>query len=327
MSSPATGSPRPSRTAVGWIEAGLFVLVIGLIGAVYTIANELGAHAVAFMLTSMLLSGSVLTILTGAGRNALRITLAPLTWVFGVSYFMVETLYFVIIQWVTAAEASLLVRLSIPISLAFGFVVAGRRPRPLAWLGALIVTGGVGTLVARLDLSRQWQGLAGAALIAVLFVACGFASELHPWNRAARGLMDRLRVTALVTLLTALAGWLLVAAGMLAVHRGWLAPLRLLPRPVDLVHPPTLWLALLVGGVMFTALNFLYLSSVVTIGAERFVAASAFMPPTTYLVLLAAAAMGLVAPVSLDWGLVPAMALAIAGILVVIAGSRPRPAR
>ena len=44
----------------------------------------------------------------------------------------------------------------------------------------------------------------------------GFSAEFHPWNRRARTLIEKLRITGLVVLVTSLAGWRWPAVGSAA---------------------------------------------------------------------------------------------------------------
>ena len=77
---------------------------------------------------------------------------------------------------------------------------------------AAIIVLGVGVLAFTLDPSTQGIG-AAYGLIAALFVSVrGFVTEFHPWNRSARTVMEKMRVTGLVVLVTGVASLVAVAA-------------------------------------------------------------------------------------------------------------------
>jgi hypothetical protein len=78
----------------------------------------------------------------------------------------------------------------------------------------------------------------------------------------------------------------------------------------------------LVGGALFTAMNYLQFSSVVKIGTEHFISTSAFMPLATLIAQTFAARIGLITVGPFDWRLLPGMLLAIVGVFVMIRGQR-----
>jgi drug/metabolite transporter (DMT)-like permease len=323
--SAATPARFAASVRSGWIEAGFYVLAIAILTVIYAIATATGAHVVVFILYSMLISAAALLLLTGLGPDPVRVMLAPQSWWVGLSSITLESCYCLMLVTLPPADGNLLVRLSIPMALVMGFVGLGRRPDALTWVGAGVVLAGIAALVATFDLAKQAAGVVyGAA--AAFFISCrGFASELHPWNRAARSIWEKMRVTGLVVLVTAVVSLALVAPATLLVAHGLLRRSALVPAPADLWHGPTILLAMLVGGAVFTAMSYLQFSSVVKIRTENFIATSAFMPVATLLVQHLAAAGGLLTLPPFDWRLLPAMVLVIAGVMVLIWANR-RPA-
>lgn len=316
-------APDPSSTqASGWVEAGLYVLCIALLGSAYAAATARGAHVAVFILYSLVISAVAMLAWTGPGRNAWAIITHPASWLVGIANMAVEGGYALLISDVTPAEGSLMIRLSIPITLLIGVVVFGRRPRPIVWLGAAIVAAVVIVLLAGVGGDRRNVVLASAMAGGLAIGVRAFASEFHKWNRLAVTVTEKIQVTALVTLVTAITGLLVLGAFMLAVHYGLLPPMPLLPEPGALVHLPTLVSALLVGGALFTAMTYLSFSSVLKIRSENFIASSAFMPLATLMVQMPAAALGLITLPAFDWRLLPAMLAAIAGVLLMIFGGR-----
>ncbi len=322
MSAPTSPTTAPTGNISGWVEAFLYVLCIALLGIAYAVAAARGAHTVVFILYSLVISGAALLAVTGAGNNARAIMLHPASWLVGLANMVVEGGYALLLGYVAPAPGSLMIRFSIPVTLLIGVIVFGRRPRPLVWLGAGIVSLAVGSLLAGVDADKLVPVIACAAACGLAVGVRAFASEFHKWNRAAATITEKIQVTALVTLVTAIAGLATVGALMAAVHFGALPATPLLPTPQALLHLPTILLALFVGGALFTAMTYLSFSSVLKIRSENFIATSAFMPLATLGVQFPAAAIGLIALPPFDWRLLPTMLTAIAGVLLMIWGGR-----
>ena len=173
-------------------------------------------------------------------------------------------------------------------------------------------------LLARVDRSVAVPVIGSAFACALAVGIRAFASEFHKWNRAASTIPEKIRVTALVTLVTAATGLVTVGGLMLAVRLGLLPPTPLLPTPEALTHLPTILFALFVGGALFTGMTYLSFSCVLKIKSENFIATSAFMPVAALLVQIPAAAVGLIELPPFDWRLLPAMLAAIVGVLMII---------
>ncbi len=322
MTGPVQTTIVPVSMAIGWIEAGLYVLMIGLLSLAYAMAAARGVHTVVFILYSLLISSSALLAYTGFGDNARAVMLSRESWLIGLTNMVMEGGYAILLGYVTPVEGSLMIRLSIPLTLVIGFVVFQRRPARLAWIGAGLVGAVVASLLGSVDTSNAAIVIACAFACAISVAVRAFSAEFHKWNRAAKTVFEKMRVTGLVTLVAAIAGLTTVAALMTAVYRGLLADTPLLPTPEALIHPPTILLALFVGGALFTAMTYLSFSCVLKIRSENFIATSAFMPLAALFVQSAAAAAGLITLPPFDWRLLPAMLAAIAGVLLIIWGNR-----
>ena len=131
--------------------------------------------------------------------------------------------------------------------------------------------------------------------------------------------------TAVVRGFVGLFGVALMCAAVAAADHGILAPPSWLPRWSDLVHPPAIGLGLFLGVVVLTVMQYLSFSIVVKLGAETFVATTAFIPFTTLAVQQLAVAVGLMAPVPVDWRVMPAMLGLLVGVTLVILGTRRAP--
>lgn len=306
------------RHRSGRIEAALFVVTIALLNLSYAGAHAVGAHPTAFLTCAMLIASVTLLALTGPGPDALRIMLSPLSWVVGFGIIAMEALYYFMLWYVTPAEASVLTRLGIPLALAMGFILHGRRPTSRAIVGAIIVLAGVAALCLALAPSRAVPGLALAAGCAVVMNTRTFATEFHPWNRRAQTVQEKMRVTGLVLLGTSCTGAALIIALMAMSAGGAFAGGPWLPAVADFLHVPTLLIALLVGVVVLTAMQYLAFSSVVKIGTEQFIATTAFTPIATLIAQQIAAAAGVLAPMPMEWHHLPAIAAVVVGVLIIL---------
>lgn len=317
-------APAPASRG-GQIEAALFVLTIALLNLSYAGAHALGAHPIAFLVYAMLIASGALLALAGPGPDAARIMLAPLSWVVGFGIIGMEALYYLMLWYVTPAEASVLTRLAIPVAIGMGFMIHGRRPRPRAIWGTVIVLGGIVALCLRLDPAKALPGLALASGCALVMNTRTFATEFHPWNRNAATVIEKMRVTGLVLFAASSVGAILVIALMATAAAGVLGSSPWLPSIADFLHLPTLLVALLVGGGVLTAMQYLSFSSVVKIGTENFIATQAFTPVATLVAQQVAAAAGILGPIPMEWGNLPAIAAVVIGVLVMLSAGAAHP--
>jgi drug/metabolite transporter (DMT)-like permease len=315
-----------TATVSGWIDAGLYVLAIGVLSLIYALSNAWGCHVAVFILYSLLVSAVALIAITGFGANAWTVITTSQTWIVGLSNIVMETAYVLLLAHLAPAEGSLLIRLSIPLSMVIGFIWLRRRQPFLAWVGAGIITSTITTaflaLQPSIDPASVPLVLAYCATCAVAVNVRGFASEFHPQNRAAKTVFEKIQLTGLVTLVTCTATAACIGIAMVLVQAGQLPPSPLIPTLAQLLHLPTILLALFAGGAVFTAMTYLSFAAVVKIRTENFIATSAFMPLAAFLVQWPAAYLGLIQLPAFDWRLLPAMASAIIGVLLIIWGGR-----
>ncbi|MGE5511156.1 MAG: hypothetical protein ACM31O_07890 [Bacteroidota bacterium] len=326
MTSSATGegsaTSRGGRS--GWIEAALFVLTISVLNLSYVGAHAVGAHPVVFIVYAMLIAAATLVAVTGPGPDAVRIISAPQSWLVGSGIIGMEAFYFLLIWYVTPAEASVLTRLAVPVSMAMGLSLGVRTPSAGEVLGALIVTAGVLWMVIGLDPSRVVAGVSLAFASAFVMCMRTFATEFHPWNRRAQTVVEKMRITGLVLAVTSSAGALLVVLLMALAHVGILHASHWLPTLDDFLHLPTLLVSVLVGAAVLTAMQYLAFSSVVKIGTGNFIAVTAFTPLATLIAQELATACGVLRPMPVDWRIWPAMAVVISGVFVLLLGARAK---
>jgi hypothetical protein len=302
----------------GWIEAGVFVFAIGLLSVAYAVGHRIGAHPIALVLYAMVISASLLLIVTGPGPDALAIILTPQSWLIGVGTIAMEVFYFQLLQHMPPADGSVMVRLTVPISLLVGWALFARRPRPLSIAGATLMCLGMVPVLISVAPGHLADVAIAAVGCSLAFNLRTFAAEFHPWNRRARTVMEKLRITGLVVLVTTTFALALAAIAATLVGTGVLPSTPLVPTPDQMLHLPTLLLGVVVGSVILTAMWVLGFSSVVKITSENFAAAVAFSPLAALIVQLAAGGLGLIPFFPVDAMLVIAMAAVIAGVFLML---------
>lgn len=321
-----TGTAETATTKAerrrGWVDAGGFVVALTALNMAYGLAHAAGAHPVAFFVYAMLIAAAALLLLTGPGSDWRAIIRHPLSWVVGTGIIGMEAAYFMLLLYVTPAEGSVLNRINLPVSILAGWLLFGRRNSVISLAGIALVVVAVAAFIVTIPHQSVGMALLLGCLCALISVSRNFAAEFHPWNRKARSVQEKMRVTGLVLMVTALAGTAVVAGLMVLVQTGILPDHRGVPRPAAFLHTPTLALAAFMGVFVLTAMQYFGFSAVVRIGTERFIAAGSLVPATTLLVQNAAALAGWLPQVVADARFVAIMLAVIAGVLIYIAGNR-----
>lgn len=314
----------PRYPVSGWVEAGFYVLAIGFLSLTYVVGHQLGAHPIAFILYAMTVSAVVLLCVTGLGDNALTVILTPQSWLVGIGTIAMEVFYYQLLEYVSPALGSLLVRFTIPLSMVVGWSLFGRRPARPALVGAAIICAGIVPMLFTTDAGSRRSVIALALAAACAYALRGFSAEFHPWNRAAKTVRDKLRITGLVVLVTSIAGLALAGLCIALVAAGVLPATSVVPTAAEMLHLPTMLLGTFVGSIILTAMAVLNFSCVVKITTENFAATSAFTPVATLLVQLVAGAIGFIPLYPIDRSLLPAMAVVILGVFLILFSARRR---
>ena len=118
-------------------------------------------------------------------------------------------------------------------------------------------------------------------------------------------------------LATSVIGLLAMAALSMLVDRGWLPASSAVPPAHQFIALPTLALALTMGCVIITLMQYLMFSSVVRITSENFFAVTSLSPLATLILQEAAVRVGLVGAGAAGWGILPFMLLILVGNLLI----------
>lgn len=309
----------------GWIEAAGCVTCIGAISLLYALGHTLGAHPIAFILYAVLFSALVTLAVVGAGPHAVAIVRSPLSWAVGLCMILLEVFYFQTLTYVPPVHGNVMLRVATPIAMVAGWLLFRRRAPPWAIAGALAIVAATAFLIGVTSPDVRWSMAGMGTLAAVFLVARGFATEVHPWNRDARTVRDKLRVTGLILLVTSILSLVLAAIVATAVAAQVLPPTRLVPTAAQMLHPPTFLVGGLAGGAVFTLMMYLNFASVVKITTENLTAMMAFSPVTAWLFQALADAFGAIKAPTPEPPVVAAIVVCIAGVLLIFwAGARDR---
>lgn len=315
---PSNQNETPRDTTSGWIEAGLFVLAISTLNIVYGIAEQAGAHVVVFVLYATAFAAIGMLVVSGLGKDWRAVIAARQSWIFGIATVGMEGFYYLLIATTTPTEASLLMRVAVPVSIVIGAMMMSRTPNRATTVGCVIVIASVLPVFLGVETQNLTSAVALTGLCAVIVAIKTFASEFHPWNRAAETTTEKLRVTGLVVLTTASFGFLILLPAIALNETGAIAAGQFVPRASDLFDGTTILLAVLLGAPILFAMNYLTFSSVVKISTEGFLAMSAFTPFSTLALQLLAISLGaMIAPDFPLW-LVPPALLGVIGVLLII---------
>lgn len=305
-------------TATGWWEAFAYLWVIAVLNLIYAAGVALGVHPTAFLLEAFLVGAIALIIIAGPGDDGVAIMLAPQTWAYGAATIIGEIFYYVMLMYVPPADASIFMRLNILLTIVMGWLVLGRRITGLRAAGMVIVLIGLAVTTWLFPAAHSAPFIAATVASAAFMSIRNLFAEFHPWNRNARTVIEKMRVTGLVVLATSVVGLAVTAALAALTANGILPPTRLLPRADQLVAVPTVALSLVMGCIMITVMQYLMFSSVVKITSENFFAVMALAPLTTLILQEAAARLGVAGVPPAVWSILPFMLLIVIGNVLIV---------
>lgn len=324
MTAVSTAANGSHQGRGGWVEALFFTLALSVLNVAYGLGQQLGVHPIALIFYAMPIAALALLLISGMGDDWRAVMAHPLSLTVGGGIIVMEAVYYVLLGYVTPTDGSVLVRLGVPISIVLGYLWAGRRPTRIAILGGVVIVATILWYVPQMVSAAPLTGLALGAACGFIMSARSFAAEIHPWNRQAHGVLEKMRVTGLMLLLASVVGSAVLLSAMAAASHGLFVAPAWFPEVHHLLHPPAMWLGFFVGALVLTAMQYLGFSVVVKLGAERFVATTALIPAGTLAVQQAAMWAGILTPLPVDWRVMPAILGIIAGVALVIAGNHRR---
>lgn len=322
MTTASGGETGVRRDRSGWLEGLLFAVMLAVLNISYAVGREIGAHPVAFLAWAMPAAALTLLAFSGAGPHWRAIAVHPLSFVVGGGIIGMEAFYYMVIQYVTPTDGSVLVRLGLPLGMLIGFLAFDRRPTRIATIGGIIVLVSILLYVPAIEAHGRWIGLGLGSACAFIMSARAFATELHPWNREAKTVVEKMRVTGIVLLVSTLIGLAFLGAAMALAASGAIAAPAWMPEPAAMLHGPTILLSVFIGGLVITSFQYLGFSAIVKIGTENYLALTALIPIITLAFQIISVEIGLLGPVAFDWRALPVMAAVMAGVMLIIWGGR-----
>jgi hypothetical protein len=302
----------------GWLEAAGCVTCIGALSLLYAVGHQMGAHPMAFILYALLVSALATLAFVGPGPQAWAMLAHPLSWLVGLSMILLEVFSFQTVSYVSPAHGNVMLRIATPMAMLVGYLGFRRRPQGLAILGAVVIIAALSWLIASTEPSVRWP-LTASGLLAGGFLALrGFAAEFHPWNRAARTVVEKLRVTGLIILVTSVMSLVMTALAAFAVSMGTLPNTPFVPTLAQMMHMPTLLLGGLAGGAIFTCMMYLNFASVVKITTENLTAMMAFSPMTAWFFQSLGLGLGWISAPAPSAPVLAAILLCIGAVLLII---------
>jgi drug/metabolite transporter (DMT)-like permease len=302
----------------GWIEAIVYVWVIAALNITYAVGIALGVHPAAFLLEGFFAAAVCLLVIAGPGKYPHRIIAVPQTWAYGLCTIGCEIFYYLMMDYVPPADASIFVRINVPISIAIGWFFFRRRVSGARLWGCLAI-------LLAIAVTGWWfpathvAGFAGAALATAIAMASrNFFAEFHPWNRAARTVIEKMRVVGLVVLVTSLCGLAVTFFLSLLVAHSIMPSTPALPTIAQMLHGPTILLALVLGCAIITAMQYLMFSAVVKITSENFFAMMVLTPFATLVLQEIMGRLGLPGVTAGGWYILPFLCVLMIGNVLVI---------
>ncbi|MEL6871423.1 MAG: hypothetical protein AAFO62_01230 [Pseudomonadota bacterium] len=307
----------------GWADAAKFVVCIAILSIVYEYATDRGIHVVAFILLSMTFAGLALIVLTGRHAQTVEILKTPLTWWLGAAFIFLEGGYYAMLTTMPPAEASLVLRLALPVSLIVAAALFSRRLTAVTAIGGVVTVAGVVWLLSGFEEAAVWPGLIFGALAVGALTTRTFLAERHPHNRAATTIEAKLRVTGVLISAMCVALWGGTLGLMALQAAGWVDVGSALPAPSAFLDAETIPLAAGFGAAVFTALNYFQFRAVVALGSERFLAVTALLPIAVILAQAIASGLGIIDTPVFDASLLPVIAMTVVGSLLVAFAAQP----
>ena len=242
---------------------------------------------ITFTIVTFIAGSMALSLFAGPGRLIGQALKNSTTWLYGLFAILVVVFDVYLTKYVSATEMSLFSRMAIPVSFLISVFIFKRYQAVKDIYGVLLVVIGLGLLF-------YMQPANTLTVIFVLALATGIAqaleiitTEQHKQSVSAHetgNMRDRARVIGFVSFTTSMMFLLLVLAGSSLQHFIFpeLEGLNFFPRPIDLVHPASVWIGLIYGIFFSTANRYLFWSASYKLKSDNVLALLAFVPICTY---------------------------------------------
>lgn len=248
-----------------------------------TILVETGLDPWLFTFLQMMAGGLILMILGGWRQIGLSALKDPFTWGFGVLRVLTAAFFTAALVHTTAANASFVGIIVVPLSMAVLFACGFRQPTLRELPGQLIVLTGLWVVVTGLEGGFANPALVYMVLSEICVILATLISELHPMNqtedmRQRAGLTGVMLFAASICMLGGAIALSLLGAALPTLAEALPAAPEWIGTP-SLLLDPTLWIAaILVGALLRGTSQFLSLRAVYRVGTENYLAGIAALP-------------------------------------------------
>ena len=244
---------------------------------------EWGVKPTIFILIALFISAFVQINLAGYAPGAwfVRSLRQTHTWVYTLCQVVMNICGLFVLYYITTTEAFFLQRFSIIAAVAMAWIFLNRHPRRRDWPAIALIMAALGYILGNLDPDS-------IPIVSVLLLVAGFCnagrtivSETHPTYLQAGNILNRLRVTGIILLLTSLSmiGIMLLAALAKPHLASW--PLaHLLPDLANFRHGPTFVFALFIGIVFLPLDIYANFRAAALLNTERLLMTKAALPFT-----------------------------------------------
>lgn len=302
----------------GWISAFFFLIMIGIANLFWKMGAHLDLNPAVYVSQGMMAGALMLLMLSRPGPLAIDTIKSPNTWLFGLLYYVVNSLTVYVLNYVDVAHMMVLTRISIPFSFAIAWIFLNRRQA--SW-GSLVCQGvivlGISLMALTLPVNAMGIGLLGCFLIGVLHTFRTLAVETHKPNNRTKTFEQEIRVTGIVMAVTGWSAYSVLVLLAVFQHYFEMAEMaHFLPTLGQVFSVNSLVLGSVYGIFIISLLRYLEFYSIKHIKSEYFMA-----------VLAIAALSGMAFDWLADWlGIIPLHSreistLMLVGMLIFIAGS------
>ena len=315
----------------GWLHA-IFVAILGY--PLWTLTSRVGlvvfgAHPIVYISFTMLAAAIALMLLARPGHLGGATLKRPETWVYGFVIALGGILSIACLNYVSAAQLSLLQCISTLLVFVLSFIFLGQRISVKEWLSLGFIAAGIGLLLEAAGLPTEFL-----VPLVVLLVTRGIAqaiqqivTEVHKANRVAQTFHQTLRVTAMVMGVTSIL--FIVVFGSLAYLKSFSeVPFwPVLPELKDYFNLPMFLYCTVIGCLLHAPVRYCEFLATKKISAKYFMAVVSVQPIFTMVYETALGTTQLVKPhhfMALDYA---ALALVVGGSLALAVSGFKRGAK
>ena len=239
------------------------------------------ANPIVFALFALFIAGGTLIIIAGPGHLGVNTIRRPHTWLYGIFQIILAIFEIGVTKYVTATEASLLLRFGIPLSLLITWIFLKRKPLKTDLIGVLIILAGIWHILGGINNDIKAPLLFFVIGSGIFLTIRTLIAETHPESQQANSIKDRCRVTGYVLLVTNLFSiimFYLIASFKTPALITEMPALNIFPSSSDFFLQPMILASIIVGAIFWAPAMYFYFYAAKEAKTEQFMIFTAFMP-------------------------------------------------